>query len=235
MATSSTSYTIHSYIRENIPLGWEQIFNYTDIEIGHASNLVENEERKGNISLPHYSDVFNTFNHIRPEQVKVVILGQDPYADFIPGTRLSVAHGLSFSVREGSTIPRSLKVIFKEISFANGDLTQYVAQGVLMLNSSLTVNYKSPLSHKKIWIPFLKKIIEYLCEMNKNIIFVLLGSASLKIGEELIKSGIHKLTADHPVAMKSPGFAGCGIFLAVNERLKVLGEREIDWSIYPTF
>ena len=241
MSLSAKSMNIYSYSLEHVPLGWEQIFSQCDIEILHASNLVEHEERNGKISLPHYSEVFNVFNYIRPEQVKVIMLGQDPYADFIQGTRISIAHGLSFSVREGSNIPRSLTSIFKEIkrsypdsSFASGDLTQYVMQGVLLLNASLTVNYKEPYSHKKIWTPFLKKIIDYLCEINKNIIFVLLGSASQKMGDDIIKPGFCKLIADHPVAMKLPGFANCGIFLAINNKLKTIEEREIDWSIYPS-
>jgi uracil-DNA glycosylase len=185
--------TILNEIQKNVPCKWEEIFLQSFSEIEHASIFVEEQEASGNICLPPKEEVFNAFIYTPPEKVKVVILGQDPYHSIIYSTGKSVAHGLSFSTRQGAPIPSSLKNIFKEISrtypeahFESGELIQWAEQGVLLLNTCLTVNQGAPKSHGSIWLPFISKILKMLQESNPHIIYVLWGNEAIKIGDKLI-------------------------------------------------
>jgi uracil-DNA glycosylase len=230
--------TIASYVLTMPPKNWEHIFKQCTPEIEHASACVENEKLNGHICVPLFYEVFNVFNFISPEKVRVVIFGQDPYYTLIPNTNIPIAHGLSFSVRKGTAVPVSLRNIFKEIKriyptcvFNSGELTQWVNQGVLMLNACLTVNLGYPGSHKSIWGPFIKKIIAYLCEVNPKIIFVLWGNEAQKLAENLNIEGKIQLKGPHPAA-RGAAFSGCNHFVEINNILESRGEPKIDWSIY---
>ncbi|MGN1212441.1 MAG: uracil-DNA glycosylase [Christensenellales bacterium] len=175
--------------------------------------------------------VFNSINHLKYEDVKVVILGQDPYHE------PNQAHGFAFSVENGVELPPSLKNIFKEIQAeygflnTNGNLTNWVKQGVLLLNSVLTVEKGRANSHKdKGWENITQKIVELLNSRNTPIVFLLWGASAQKIGKN-ITNPIHKIfSCAHPSPLSAyNGFFGCGHFKKTNEFLKSLGKTEIDW------
>jgi len=233
--------TIVSFSRVYTPHHWEYFFSLAYPEIQHASNLVLVKQQT-HIVYPAIHEIFTAFNLTAPHNVKVVILGQDPYPNVILGTNIPTAHGLSFSTRKGAPIPRSLQTIFKEIertypsaTFANGDLTQWANQGVLMLNSCLTVNKEVPGSHEGIWNPFIKKVIDYVCYCNPKTIFVLWGKPAQKLGTAIIPSGKTTLMAGHPSPLnRKKDFMGCNHFVQINEILTQNGDHPIDWSIYET-
>ncbi len=176
--------------------------------------------------------VFNALNLTKFNDVKVVIIGQDPYHQ--PGQ----AHGLCFSVEQNTKIPPSLQNIYKEIetetgrkSITNGDLTKWAQQGVLLLNSVLTVRESCPNSHRnKGWEIITKKIIKLLNERQKSVIFILWGANAIELGKDIDKSKHFVLSCVHPSPLSANrGFFGCGHFGKVNEILKKMNEKEIDW------
>lgn len=183
---------------------------------------------------PDMYDIFNALKYTSFNDVKVVIIGQDPYHQ--PGQ----AHGLCFSVKKGVKIPPSLMNIYKElhadlqIPFANhGELTSWAHQGVLLLNNVLTVRDSQPNSHKTIgWEIFTDKIIELLNLREKPIVFMLWG-ANAKRKAELITNPAHlKLTAAHPSPLSAyNGFFGCKHFSRANRFLSENGMKPIDWTI----
>lgn len=181
---------------------------------------------------PKPENIFNALNLTKFEDVKVVIIGQDPYH------QSGQAHGLCFSVQNGIKLPPSLQNIYKEIerelgrkSKTNGDLTKWAEQGVLLLNTILTVRESNPNSHKnKGWETITKKIIKLLNKREKSVIFVLWGANAMEIGKEIDKDNHFVLTCPHPSPLSAHnGFFNCGHFKRINEILKQFGEEEIDW------
>jgi uracil-DNA glycosylase len=192
------------------------------------------EERKRFRVFPPGSLIFNAFNHTPFDQVKVVILGQDPYHG------AGQAHGLCFSVPDGVPAPPSLVNIFKEIRAdlgispsASGNLTRWADQGVLLLNATLTVRENQAGSHQgKGWEQFTDAAIRALSENREGLIFLLWGNFAIaKI--ELIDASKHFiLTAPHPSPLSaSRGFFGCHHFSQVNTLLKQMGKEEINWNL----
>ena len=180
---------------------------------------------------PVADNVFNALNHVAFDDVKVVIIGQDPYHE--PGQ----AQGLSFSVPKTTEIPPSLVNIMKEIESdlnitceKNGDLERWANQGVLLLNTVLTVRRGQANSHKdKGWEIFTRKIIEYLGKREKPIVFLLWGSYAQSYSD-LIGPQHLVLKAPHPSPLSSyRGFFGCKHFSKCNEFLIKNGENPIDW------
>ncbi len=178
--------------------------------------------------------IFNAFNQTPYHQVKVVILGQDPYHQ--PGQ----AMGLSFSVKAGCKIPPSLVNIYKELNKdigmpipTTGDLTHWAKQGVLLLNSVLTVRANEPASHSKIgWTAFTDDVIKLLSNEKSELVFILWGNfASQK--QILIDATKHKiLKAAHPSPLSAyNGFFGCKHFSTTNQYLTQVKKDPIDWSI----
>lgn len=192
------------------------------------------EERKSNKIFPKSEDVFSALNYTPYKDVKVVILGQDPYH----GENQS--HGLCFSVNEGVKIPPSLRNIYKELNTDigcyipnNGYLKKWADQGVLLLNSSLTVREASPNSHKnKGWEIFTDTIISKLNERQDPIIFILWGNNAIS-KEKLITNPNHYiLKSVHPSPLSaSRGFFGSKPFSKTNEILISMGKSPIDWQI----
>ena len=188
-------------------------------------------EYKNKIVYPKYKDIFNALKLTDYNDVSVVILGQDPYHG------VNEAHGLSFSVQEGVPIPPSLRNIFKELELDLGikktttDLTSWANQGVLLLNSIMTVVKDSPLSHKaRGWEIFTDKIIEKLGERQKPVVFILWGSYA-RSKKELIKGKNHYIIESvHPSPLSaSRGFFGSKPFSKTNNFLRKNGIKEIDW------
>ena len=183
---------------------------------------------------PDMYNIFNAFKLTSYNDVKAVILGQDPYHE--PGQ----AHGLAFSVLDGTEPPPSLKNIYKELNAdlglpipEKGDLTKWAQQGVLLLNTALTVRRGSANSHKgKGWEIFTDRIIELLNGREKPVVFILWG-ANARSKTALITNPVHKiLTCAHPSPLSAyNGFFGCKHFSKCNEFLKAQGIEEINWAL----
>ncbi len=189
------------------------------------------QEYKNQSIFPPYNHIFDALRLTDYDKVKVVILGQDPYHG------LGEAHGLSFSVRQGVRIPPSLRNIFKELDQDLGikrestDLTDWAQQGVLLLNSILTVRQDHPLSHKdKGWEIFTDNIIKYLNEREKPIIFILWGSFA-RSKKALITNRNHIIIeSTHPSPLSaSRGFFGSKPFSKTNKILIKLKQEPIKW------
>ena len=183
---------------------------------------------------PDMYDIFNALRYTSFTDAKVVILGQDPYHG------VGQAHGLCFSVKKGVEPPPSLKNIYKELNSelglnipSHGELTKWAKQGVLLLNTVLTVREASPNSHKNCgWEIFTDAVIKRLNDREKPIVFLLWG-ANARAKTALITNPNHKIfTCAHPSPLSAyNGFFGCGHFAKTNEFLKSIGETPIDWQI----
>jgi uracil-DNA glycosylase len=208
------------------------------------SQFVKDEILAGKTLYPHPKNIFAALDQTPFDAVKVIILGQDPYHG--PGQ----AHGLSFSVQEWVRNPPSLANIFKEIederknwslppcqvgikggSVSNGDLTRWAHQGVLLLNTTLTVRAGQPMSHAgKWWENFTDAIIQTLSKEREFLVFLLWGSHAQK-KRSLIDTKKHIiLEAPHPSPLSSyRGFFGCKHFSQTNALLREHGMKEIEW------
>lgn len=203
--------------------------------IASLAAFVEQERHQGLSVYPPRELVFNAFLMTPFDQVKVVIVGQDPYHG--PGQ----AHGLSFSVPKGVSAPPSLQNIFKEqqtdlgIPIPNhGCLIHWAKQGVLLLNATLTVRQGEPMSHHgRGWEQFTDAVIRRLYERKDPLIFVLWGkSAQEKCKHLQSNSRHHVLTAPHPSPFSAhSGFFGCRHFSKINALLEKQGIKPIDWTI----
>ena len=197
--------------------------------------FVQSERDAGKLIYPPREDVFNAFKMTPLEQVKVVILGQDPYHG------PNQAHGLCFSVQQGVTPPPSLVNIFKELQqdipgFSypdHGCLSHWAEQGVLLLNTVLTVQQGQAHSHAKIgWETFTDKVIEQLNLHCEGLVFLLWGSHAQKKGSIVDRNRHCVLTAPHPSPLSAHrGFLGCRHFSRANDYLQAQKKRPIDWQI----
>lgn len=192
--------------------------------------FVKNEYNKKEI-YPKYNNIFNALRYTDYDDVKVVILGQDPYHGY------NEAHGLSFSVKKGTPMPPSLQNIFKElendlnIKKTDSDLTSWAKQGVFLLNSIMTVEKDKPLSHKdKGWEIFTDNIIKCLNEREKPIVFVLWGSYA-RSKKVLITNKRHLvLESVHPSPLSAyRGFFGSKPFSKINAFLEKNNIEKIEW------
>ena len=194
-----------------------------------------NEEYKLHTVFPDYNDIFRAFNVLSPEDVKVVIIGQDPYHG------VNQANGLAFSVCDECKVPPSLQNIFKELHddlgceiVKNGNLTKWAEQGVLLINSVLTVVKSKPTSHNGLgWEIFTDSIIKKLSQNYKNIVFVLWGKPAQKKSLLIDKRKHLIITSPHPSPLSAyRGFFGSKPFSRANIYLSKHGKRAIDWCIY---
>jgi len=192
-------------------------------------------EYKTRTIYPNMYDIFNALRYTSYSDVKVVILGQDPYHG------AGQAHGLCFSVKKGVNPPPSLQNIFKEQQSdvgirlpSHGELTEWAKQGVLLLNTVLTVREASPNSHKgKGWETFTDEVIRHLNVREKPMVFLLWG-ANAKAKQALITNKHHLvLTSVHPSPLSAyHGFFGCRHFSKANEFLQSVGQAPIDWQLH---
>lgn len=182
--------------------------------------------------FPPGKEIFRAFDSCELEQVKVVILGQDPYHG------VGQANGLCFSVREGVRNPPSLVNIFKEIHSdlgkpipTSGDLGRWAEQGVLLLNATLTVRASTPGSHQnKGWENFTDAVIKTISDQTTNVVFLLWGAYAQKKGEIIDRSKHLVLMSPHPSPFSADrGFFGCKHFSKANAYLKSKGLKEIEW------
>lgn len=192
------------------------------------------EKASGKVIYPRGSQWFNAFNSTPLDQVKVVILGQDPYHG--PGQ----AHGLCFSVMPGVKTPPSLVNIYKELNSdlgiaipGHGCLNHWAEQGVLLLNATLTVEQAKAGAHQgKGWEQFTDKAVQVLNERREHLVFMLWGSYAQKKGEVIDGDKHLVLKAPHPSPLSAHrGFLGCRPFSKANAYLEKTGQTPIDWSL----
>lgn len=191
------------------------------------------EDAAGKIVYPKRGDVFNALNTTRLANIKVVIIGQDPYHGE------GQAHGLSFSVPKGVKIPPSLRNIYKEIEAEysyrmphTGDLTGWAEQGVLLLNATLTVEAGMAGSHQKRgWELFTDAVIRVVNQQCSHVVFMLWGAYAQKKGAHIDRSKHLVLESVHPSPLSAHrGFLGNGHFKSANAYLEKNGRPAIDWQ-----
>ena len=196
---------------------------------------VNTARQSGQVIYPPKQDIFNAFRYTEFNQVKAVIIGQDPYHNE------NQAHGLAFSVQMGVEIPPSLKNIYKELASdidgfqipTHGCLKKWADEGVLLLNTVLTVKAHLAHSHKDIgWETFTDKVIEVLNNHRENLVFLLWGNPAQKKGSKIDTSRHLVLKAAHPSPLSAHrGFFGCRHFSQTNQYLRQHGISPIDWQV----
>lgn len=217
--------------------GWKKVLKgeFTKNYFQQVVILLKTEKLQNKIIYPPGSQIFNAFNLTPFENVKVVILGQDPYHG------AGQAHGLSFSVPDGVNPPPSLINIYKEIQTdlgigmpaRYGNLTKWAQQGVLLLNAFLTVRANEPASHAKSgWEEFTNSVISKLSAEKKGVVFLLWGKFAQQKQELIDETKHHVLKAAHPSPFSvEKGFFGCKHFSKANELLMKQGIEPIDWKL----
>ena len=213
---------------------WDQILK-DEFQKPYYLNLREflKKEYFTRAVYPPMEDIFNALKYTSYENTRVVILGQDPYHG------KGQAHGLCFSVKSGTPPPPSLKNIFKELNSElgisepeTGELVGWAKQGVLLLNTTLTVREASPQSHKgQGWEILTDKIIELINAKDSPVVFMLWGS-NARAKKALITNSKHLiLECAHPSPLSAyNGFFGCGHFIKANDFLEKNGEKKINWE-----
>lgn len=216
---------------------WPKLYEYSLSELKILENKLKKKELQDGGYYPLKKHIFNAFYLTELKNIKVVIVGQDPYHTTEFGK--PVAHGLSFSANMKKT-PKSLINIFKELKDEypefvipdNSNLSAWAKEGVFMLNKCLTVTAGKPGSHRSIWDGFVAKTIELIEEVNPNCIFVLWGRKAQELDDDKrIGEKVIKLTSSHPSPFSTNiGFFGCGHFKEINKQLKLLGKDMINWN-----
>jgi uracil-DNA glycosylase len=217
---------------------WKSVLvPYFDLAACRSLQIRVEKEFNERTVYPPIEKVFNAFNFCLPDEVKVVILGQDPYFN------IGQAVGLAFSVnpdsigKNGVTFPPSLRNIIQEVTdeydkceCEDGDLTRWAKQGVLLLNTCLTVQAGKPLSHKDIgWDTFINSVLKYLNTKN-DIVYLLWGGNAKAYGAMLDNPNSLVLRAAHPSPLSAnSGFFGCGHFRRTNEFLTEQNKTPIIW------
>ena len=214
---------------------WDEILE-EEYEKAYFKDLMEfvKKEYKEKTIYPYYPNIFNALKYTDYDNLKVVILGQDPYHG------MGEAHGLSFSVLEGVSKPPSLRNIFKELKEdlnidepKEGNLTNWTKEGVMLLNSVLTVEKDKPASHQnRGWETFTDAIISKINEKETPVVFILWGSFA-KSKKVLITNPIHHIIESaHPSPFSAhKGFFGTKPFSRTNDFLKSQNIKEINWEI----
>ena len=210
---------------------WHE-FLATQSDLDAIVEKIDNETLSKTI-FPSPTDIFKVFE-TRPEDIKVVILGQDPYYN------IGQANGLAFSVNDNVTTPRSLKNIFKELESdlglmrTNPNLTDWHEQGVFLLNTALTVPEKEPNAHKKLWKNFTDDLLVYLTKVNPDILYIMWGGNAKEHGlliEQKLNRNDLILYSSHPSPLSARhSFFGSKPFSWVNCQLERQGKAPIHWN-----
>lgn len=244
-------YDIINHVYNNSKLNnWRVFFNLVHDELVSIQDTL-NKKYNSNDIAPRINNLFRVFELTKPKDVKVIIFGQDPYVTYVNNE--PIATGVAFSVHSDKLTP-SLRNIFKEIDdefdcdvlenkkkkgIKFGDLEEWCKQGVLLLNASLTIDAKHEKEAKrKIWHGFLYKLIDYLTDLNNDLIYLIWGANAIKLIDELKISGV-TLISSHPSPLSAnktcgeyPSFFGSDNFIKCNELLESLDEEPIDWCSY---
>jgi uracil-DNA glycosylase len=218
---------------ELLPAGWRDVMKpHLDLEVVQRLQAFVAAEYAAGPVYPPLPDLFTAFRLCPPEDARVLILGQDPY--FKEGQ----AHGLSFSVRPGVPIPPSLRNVYKELRDdlgvtppANGDLTSWAADGVLLLNAMLTVRPGKAGTHAGHgWEHFTDAAIQALNEFDRRVVFVLWGSYARKKAVLVTNPQHVVVEAGHPSPMNPAGFLGSRPFSKINAALEEAGLPPVHWA-----
>jgi uracil-DNA glycosylase len=231
--------TLSSYVAKNIPSGWEELFSSSKKEIQNISDILDGEVERRLRIVPNQEDIFKVFQMCKPQDIKVCIVAMEPYPQVKPDSK-PVATGLAFSTDIKDDANMSTKNIYKEIQSCypdseipiHGDLSQWVSQGVFLLNICLTCRAGEFNSHSKykLWMPFMDKFIKFLAGINKDCIFVLWGNDAQKLESTLEKNFRNILKTSHPSGNSSfRGFFGCNHFKIINDILVTQKRKEIEW------
>lgn len=226
-------FNLERYMQVKIHESWQSLLQ-PEFDSPYFQELTQfvRSEYETTLVFPPAAQIFNAFNECPLDQVKVVILGQDPYHD------VGQANGLCFSVNDGIKQPPSLVNIFKEISDdlhkpvpVSGNLERWAKQGVLLLNATLTVRAHMAASHQGHgWETFTDNVIARLAQSRSNIVFMLWGSYAIRKSAMIDPNRHLILTAPHPSPLSSyRGFFGCKHFSKANQYLRSTGQTEIDW------
>jgi uracil-DNA glycosylase len=222
-----------------IEQGWKNVLKgeFNKDYFAEIVTWLKTEKISNSTVYPPGSLIFNAFDQTPFEQLKVVVIGQDPYHG--PGQ----AHGLSFSVPEGVKPPPSLQNMFKELRSDlgiqmptdYGNLTQWAKQGVLLLNASLTVRANQPNSHARIgWMEFTDAVIKTISAKKSNVVFLLWGRFAQEKQPLIDETKHYVLKAAHPSPLSADkGFFGCRHFSKTNAILVKHGKDPIDWQLTP--
>lgn len=199
--------------------------------------LLDAEVKEKQLIFPPHHEIFSAFDHTPFDNVKVCIIGQDPYHDN------NQAHGMCFSVRRGITIPPSLRNIYKELSTdidgfvapKHGNLIEWADQGVLLLNTTLTVKAHAANSHQKYgWLEFTDAVITAMNKDLTGVVFILWGAPAQKKADKIDQSKHAVIKGVHPSPLSAArGFFGSKPFSQCNEQLKKFGKKPIDWKLSP--
>ena len=224
---------------KNIPQDWQKILSSGEggddfiAALEKVSTFLNKEKQNGATIFPAEENIFNALKMTPFNEVKVVILGQDPYHE------PNQAHGLCFSVRKGVHLPPSLLNIYKELESEfggnfldrDGDLSHWADQGVLLLNATLTVAAGNAGSHQgKGWEMFTDAVVSKLAEQRENIVFMLWGSYARRKGAVIDRKRHLVLECAHPSPLSAyRGFFGCGHFRTANEYLESNGITAVNW------
>lgn len=235
--------TLYAYIMTRHPPTWSEFFKSAEPEIRHACSHIETETNiNGKAIYPQIPNVLTAFWLTPLFSLKCVILGQDPY----PGLTkegMPKAMGASFSSERNYEIPDSLKNVYKELERSvedwknpgHPDLRAWGRQGVLLLNTALTVEAGRPESHVGYWKPFTEKLMDYFNQNTKDVVFMLWGKKAQKAADSIYASKHLKLNAYHPSPMNAGReqytFIGCDHFNLANIHLVSKGIHPIDWRL----
>lgn len=218
-------------------MSWQQLLGAEKSQAYFIDTLAQIKQARlaGQVIYPPEADVFNAFKLTELDQLKVVILGQDPYHG------PNQAHGLAFSVRKGVRVPPSLQNMYKELALeypdfqipGHGCLERWAEQGVLLLNTVLTVVATQANSHRHLgWEQFTDNVIAQISSQCSGIVFLLWGAHAQKKGRFIDRQRHYVLEAPHPSPLSAHrGFLGCGHFKQANELLQQQGKSPIHWQL----
>lgn len=234
-AINKIYYFLGRTMKFNLNSEWQQLLapQLKDSNFLQFKKWLENEYATKTI-YPQWQNIFAALNAVQLKDVKIVIIGQDPYH------QPNQAHGLSFSVQNDVKLPPSLRNIFKELQSSvggslrkDGNLTDWAEQGVLLLNAVLTVQESMPASHEKLlqWQKITKRVVELVSEQNNDVVFMLWGGFAKKFGSVVDSQKHLVLTANHPSPMSANrgGWFGNNCFMLANNFLTDKAKKPINW------
>lgn len=230
-AKIDNDWSVKRVAKEYTPITWEKVFESSKYEIEDVSDILSEDEGK---RIPDNKNLFKAFDLTPIYNVKVVIFGQ--YPNCYINNPEDKDTGLAYSISKNTGLTSSLETIYKELKNSipgfviptHGDLTKWCLQGVLLLNSCLTVRESYPGSHKEIWMGFMKKIINAILDLNPHCIFVLWGKNVQKM-KKIIGERTTILESSHPSFSKA--FLGCNHFNIINDLLVKQGKEIINWNL----
>jgi len=234
-----------------IPEGWENLFNNSRKDLEYISKFIEKEKAQYGMVLPDTNNIFKIYELLKPEDIKVIIIGQEPYNQVkLDGTPKD--QGIAFSLSRDDYVNSTLSLIFDEIKRSyddiynlrklknvnpfvtpsHGDLTKWIEQGVFLLNMSLTTRINTNDAHGRRWMGFIIRTIQEIHNKNPNVIYLLWGNKAQSL-RSYIKNPSIVYTSQYPSKNNygEDPFNGCNHFVKVNETLESKDKNPINWNI----